>query len=288
MNLDKNTKSILHGLGITLVLAGTILTMLYPEKLNYRYSMKDIESKNGQLQDLENNINSNNTSIPMREKELEEAKKSLIERKNEVASTKINFPDEKLKFHLPSLLITLEQGAVDAGVSPDKFYLEYDLIKTNQNNVDSAPSNPLEGQSPGGESPNSPPSRPERPERDEDEAIEEEPIDETKTEPSAPQAPEMPSNETPVEEDQIESPVVDDLSVAYAQDEVPVIRGINVTTVPLKLISVSYTEAREYLSFLDKLDFVEPSFVDIYSESGENISVIILVHVFHKGGGIDG
>lgn len=288
MNLDKNTKSILHGLGITLVLAGTILTMLYPEKLNYRYSMKDIESKNGQLQDLENNINSNNTSIPMREKELEEARKSLIERKNEIASTKINFPDEKLRFHLPSLLITLEQGAVDAGISPDKFYLEYDLIKTNQNNSNSAPTDPSEGQSPGGASSDGPPNRPGRPGNGESESTEEYPVGEAEVIPSAPQAPETPSNETPVEEGQIESPVVDDLSVAYAQDEVPVIRGISVTTVPLKLISVSYTEAREYLSFLDKLDFVEPSFVDIYSESGENISVIILVHVFHKGGGIDG
>lgn len=60
---------------------------------------------------------------------------------------------------------------------------------------------------------------------------------------------------------------------------IPAIEGINVTTIPLG-ISGSFYNVRNYIRFLDEVGMIEPSSVIITSE-GRNVSASIVINIFH-------
>ena len=59
----------------------------------------------------------------------------------------------------------------------------------------------------------------------------------------------------------------------------PAIEGINVTTIPLS-VSGSFYNVRNYIRFLDEVGMIEPSSVIITSE-GRNVSASIVINIFH-------
>ena len=60
---------------------------------------------------------------------------------------------------------------------------------------------------------------------------------------------------------------------------IPAIEGIDVTTIPLG-ISGSFYNVRNYIRFLDEVGMIEPSSVIITSE-GRNVSASIVINIFH-------
>lgn len=59
--------------------------------------------------------------------------------------------------------------------------------------------------------------------------------------------------------------------------------NVSVTVIPIQ-IKGTYTAARDYLNFLDQVDFIEPAHIEITS-SGKEVEVLVMLYVFHNKGG---
>lgn len=236
MKLDEKSKEIIYILLTFLIVGGTLIAMFYPEYIKLPYSVVSINEIVDEVDEIENNLTRNEeeieTLIKRRNNYIEKMKTSNAE----VKEAKLNFEEKTLEYHLPSMLITLEQGASNLQIGDQQFFIEYDKIDEGESINTVSESN-----------------------GDEEKEKKEEPgeASEGKTDDEVHQNTE---------------------SIQTA----PRIEGISVMTIPLRVVNVSYSQARAYVEFLENLDFVEPSFVDLQAEE-DKISLIVLVNVFHAG-----
>lgn len=253
--------------------------MFFPEYTKYPYSFKALKTAQEELEISENEILRSETIIPEKitARDGAEEQAQTSELSAEEIRSKLNMDD--MKYHIPSLLVTLEQAAIEREISEKKFFIEYDLIKTTTN-ADGATYDP--SARPGKDGQLDPSAIPEQ--SDPNTAN---PADTTGT--ITPKTPSATPTDTPAETgteasgDEEES-IMGDPKVAIAYDKPPMIPGVSVTTIPIRLLGVTYAQARDYIAFLDNLDFVEPTYLDIYSD-GQGTSLVALIHVFHKEGG---
>ena len=288
MKLSERDKKALGLLLFVLILISTTVTMFYPERINYKFSLKEIKDKTVMADELEVKIKGNEPIIEDKFLELYslEDVSARIERKAE--NLKQGIKKEDLSIHMPSILISLEQNAKKNKVD---LIIDYDKIEThfnNKKNIEeemelieySADSNGINNKE----------------ETDADKVVSNEADDikdlnhEDKAEDIKKdkdldlknQNKENKNEGVTIERRKEEDKSMNDIhevNRAIVNNSIPNIDGIDITTVPVR-IKGKYSDIREFVRYLDTIDYLEPSFVDL-SSNGEEVIGAILIHVFH-------
>ena len=280
LKLSRRDKRALQVLAIVLILTGTIITMFYPERINYNYSLKGIKDKQSNIKDLKNQLSSNKSIIEEKTADLDMTQKLANESQKKANLIRRNMKKESLTMHIPSLLITLEQNAIKNKID---LHIKYNEIKTySDENTEINKDNKANNEDEDVEK-----NKDKQVDKDknvkyeeaEDEAqtIEENKI--TKTEND---------EEIKIEEEEEgeneKEVVIDETSKRNEEKQktskIPSIEGISVTLVPIS-IEGSYKNMREYLRFLDKIDFLEPNNIYMISD-GDSIKGNVIIYIFHK------
>lgn len=277
MKISERDKKALQFFVIILFLILTTITMFYPEKLNYKFSLKEIENKVVMANELENEVKRNEPVIEEKLLELYslEDLSARIERKAE--TLKQGIKKEDLSIHMPSILISLEQNAKKNKVD---LIIEYEAIETymsNQQNIEEETSGIEEKIND---------EEKDKTDSSDDENIEENIEIKKEKDKSEKNETKLDSQKRENEEVTIERKEnnkdtndVHEIDKAIVKNLIPNIEGINITTVPVK-IKGKYSNVREFIRYLDTIDYLEPSFVDL-SSNGEEVIGAILIHVFH-------
>ena len=269
MKLSERDKKALQLFLVVLILILTTVTMFYPGKINYKFSLIEIKEKAAMVDELESEVKRNEPVIEDKFLELYslEDLNARIGRKAE--ALKQGIKKEDLSIHMPSILISLEQNANKNKVD---LTIEYDKIEThlsNQGNIEGEISD-IEENINNKEKDHTDNLNKEATEKDtkKDEEIR---IDNKSNE----------NEEVVIEKKEESKNVVDthEIDKAIVRNLIPNIEEINITTVPIK-IKGKYSDIREFVRYLDTVDYLEPSFVDL-SSNGEDVVGVILIHIFH-------
>lgn len=68
------------------------------------------------------------------------------------------------------------------------------------------------------------------------------------------------------------------------ESDITSIDGISITAIPIK-VKGKYATIRSYLNFLDKIDFIEPIYIEMTS-LGTDIDSLVILYVFHSNRGV--
>lgn len=270
--MNEKTKELITFIAVMFISAVILLLIFMPEIFGNQYSIQSIKEHQLTIEELENELLRNEDGI---KKQILEQERLLDVVKNtriEAQSMKERIDVSHMKYHIPSLLITLEQSAKDVGIGSEKFFIDYKKItSTEERQKAEAEKARLEAEKAAEEE-----QQKKDPQSEEDliEKREEGTTDE-----------ESPEKEEPnYAEDGFQYPEGIETGTTeglLVYDNPETVRGLVVTTIPIEIKDATYSQVREYISFLDNLDFVEPAIADIYSE-GESVNMVMLIHVYHQ------
>lgn len=285
-------KQILQFLAILTIIIASVVLLFLPNLIEDRYpysyprvseGKENVESLNRELSSNESIIE--NTIIELKETEVKE--EEAVEKEFNVRKGII---EEDFELHMPSILIKLEQKAIDNNLD---LVIDYNSMTTTES---SGFSDYLrEERSQGFDeserrnelfNPNEHFDEDDLSDEDEfsggqvfaQESEEEngisitENVDENNNDDET----ETTEQENPEDDDRQEEPGDEFDTHKFTT---PAIEGINVTTIPLG-ISGSFYNVRNYIRFLDEVGMIEPSSVIITSE-GRNVSASIVINIFH-------
>ena len=280
------SKQILQFLAILTIIIASVVLLFLPNLIQDRYpysyprvneGKENVESLNRELSSNESIIE--NTIINLEEIEVKE--KEVAEKEFNVRKGII---EEDFELHIPSILIKLEQKAIENNLdlvidynsmttSGASGYYDYLTEEEYQGFDESERGNPNEHFDEDGLS-------------DEDnfsggqvfaqETEEQDGISITENVDENNNDDETTEQENSESNDRQENP---DDEFDRHKYTIPAIEGINVTTIPLG-ISGSFYNVRNYIRFLDEVGMIEPSSVIITSE-GRNVSASIVINIFH-------
>lgn len=326
MKLKQRDITLLQLMGMASITALTAVVMFYPDLLHNTHSIRAIEADketvlalNSSLQTVERNTVGARDALARMQTELEPIKKESTRLQTAIKETNFDL-------HLPSILVALEQQALahDLELVIDFEGIQLASVPEPPEVPEDGTPEALEGgMEEGGRDPMDEADVPLEdgfePEDDmgmddpmmpdadlgqggpaEDLPTETPKPVETETEPSQSDA--TPATETteksdtpaatPNEESEdAGTPVTEGgrpvPNVAKAKEVIPVIPGMDVTTIPIR-ITGSYANVRAFLHYLDEIDFMEHNFIDLYS-FGDSVTGEVVFNVFHetKGGNTD-
>ena len=280
------SKQILQFLAILTIIIASVVLLFLPNLIQdrYPYSYPRVSEGKENVESLNRELISNESIIENTIIDLEETE--VIEK--EVAEKEFNVRkgiiEEDFELHIPSILIKLEQEAIENNLdlvidynsmttSGDSGYSDYLTEEEYQGFDESERGNPNEHFDEDDLS-------------DEDgfsggqvfaqESEEQDGISITENVDENNNDDETTEQENSESNDRQENP---DDEFDRHKYTIPAIEGINVTTIPLG-ISGSFYNVRNYIRFLDEVGMIEPSSVIITSE-GRNVSASIVINIFH-------
>lgn len=289
-------KALWQGLAILAISIVSAILLFFPEAIENRYpysykriidEQSNVNSSNDRLSSNENAIKSSIDNVDRLEWEKESySEEEFVVRKGIV--------EEDFEFHIPSLLISLEQNAIENKVDIE---IDYASMATTPSDG-GAPEN----YNPDGSVSQASQETSEVPTKEKDSVDSEVATDESTESTSGSSEEEVAANESKSSEDitVTEQEVTKEETTPVAEDgsgnskevvvegetgyiaqstEIPVIEGINVTTIPIS-ISGTFYNVRNYIKYLDEVGMIEPSSVVITSE-GRTVTSSIIINIFH-------
>lgn len=271
MKLLAKSGKIFQFLFILLIIVGIFLSIFYPEKIKYEYSIKYTKEKKEEIEKIKNELIKNEKTIESKIDKLHAAEFDAKKAEKEAASAKDSIDKEKLKIHIPSILISLEQNAIKRNV---KLLIEYNQIETfsdenvnvvqkfdkdqnkdkttkKENNIEDKKNVDIEIK-----------------EKDKEKNDEVKVEDEDKN-----------KNGDGTEEIDKNKEI---FNKNVGVNKVTIIPGIYTTMIPIEIFG-SYDDVRDYFKYIDSIDFLEPSIINLFSK-GDEIEGYAILQVFHEGG----
>lgn len=242
-------------IGVTLIVsivAGSLL-LIEPSKLgSEKAAYKDIDSKKSFLID----VNNQSTEYVNKNKTLQEELSTLEKETSRVKSLaeikRAEINDEDLEYHLPSILIRLENNAIKNNLKLD---IDHSGIKVYDVNTSNALEDNIDILE----------------EDVEDDIEEDEDIsDEITKEAEEPEAEEILNSK--IEGDNKDSKLHNSINV-------PMIYGFNTTIIPLT-VEGQFRDVRNFINYLDKINYIDNTSISL-SSNGEKVTGKILISVFH-------
>lgn len=244
--MSKNISTLSALKVILLFIVFSILTMILvnPELIKYEYSPRELDTKKDEIYSLSSQIAMREGDMRSKMIEIKDKEKELLDIEDIYMIKRNETINMEAEIHLPSLLVRLEE-------------------KAKENNLDIIIRHSEMTTSFGNEGANE---------------EEYEMLDPTLTETE--DVTEEEGSDEFIIENITDGEIVEEhtSNTATITDEAPSIEGVNVTSIPVE-IRGDYFGVRDFIRFLDKMDYISPSFVDIASD-GDNISCAILIHVF--------
>lgn len=276
------SKQFLQILIIIFIVAGSVILFFFPDVIDnkYEYSYNNIIGGKQQVEALNQDLVSNETTIISDVRSLEKLKGKRIESLRDKLNLGLNTDD--LILDIPSILISLEQNAIDNKV---ELVIDYNSILTNPGKIE-VPDFEEDEESPGAkgspgakedeENPDAKEDK-ENPAEDEDENLDENgeiTVPKTKLEEKALDNKEENKDGIKIVEES------DGEERDFLDAPFPLIDGVDVIVIPIK-ITGSYSKVRSYIKYLDEIGFIEPSSV-ILSSEGQIVTSSITLNVFHE------
>lgn len=313
MNISSRKKTALQVLGIIGVGAVTTVSMLYPDLAGNEQSIRSIQDKRESLETYNGQLQMNESSMQAESDRVVRMKEDIRPLKEEYDRLTTGIADTDLGLHIPSLLLSLENGAKDNDVTLE---IEYDAIQTaNGNETDAHDEGGVYDEEHMYDEENvheellgEPGEDPDYDEGmlggEEETDLEQELIENhqgqsehTDNSVDGQGGDELVALEsgTPMDSDEEDVDILaepaaaedhPDVDLSSVQDNIPHVDGVSVTTVPLR-VKGTYADVRSFILYIDDIDFIEHNLIDLYSY-GENISGVIVLNVFHteNGGGL--
>lgn len=237
---------------IVLTIICAILNIGIISYSEYSYSFTNLSNKRDAIEQKCSNVTTYDNDITDKQQRLA----SLNQKKDyyEGKSLKLerHFNTQKLDLHLPSILISLEQNANYYGVNLN---VAYEKIKR-PDNIDNKNDNP--------HTENDSDSEQNKEEENKNEKNkEEEKIDE-----------ENENNVKIQEETNFDTDKIMEL-LSVPSNEV-----FDVTSIPIN-IRGDFVKVRNYLNYLDTIDYIESNYIEIKSD-GKNVKADVILYVFHS------
>lgn len=299
MKITTRDVTLIQILGIILIVAVTVATMLYPDALGNEHSLRSIEEKEAKILSLNDELSSTERDYQNALSNLNLVKKNAESIKKESDSMRISIRNTEFGLHMPSILIALEQKANEYNL---EFLMDYDKLKTiGAETPTDAIGNPeldaAEGATPEDVTPETEAAKVAEENQEKETKQSEKPATKTST-------PEAATKDSETKKDSEAVTVTDssgsttenaeksgeealtdvynpeevDISAAY--ENVPSIPGLSVTIIPVR-VSGTYADVRAFIQYLEDVDLISHNWVDLHSY-GEDISGIIVFNVFHS------
>lgn len=274
MKLTRKNTTILQVAGIILVVGLTSILMFKPEivpGLNKETrSISSLIKKKEEIDSLNNQLESTDSNLTSIKNELEGIEGELVSTEIESERLRKGIEDTNFEYHLPSIMVMLEQKAKELNL---EFSLDYDRIQTLT----------------GGDVAH------DFEEEHLDETEHEETFDEEVEEQEEFDGPQGGEDEA-IHEDISPLESIEDselgesgrpkVDMSELTKNLPDIPGINITSIPIE-VTGSYGNIRLFIEFLDEIDLLEHNIVDLYS-FGKDISAVIAFNVYHTSDSVDG
>lgn len=314
MNLSPRDKNAIQAFLCLIIIAITAITMLYPDVIGYERSYKAIESKEMRVTNLHTNIIKNEDTIKSLSSNATKISVESEKMSIDADNLKNGINERDLMLHVPSILISLEEGARNNEIDVT---IHYDQMKTHQagqsvgENLTSGDKEVTEGEAvEGTEQPTG------------EEAVP--PADEATDTPAEPVEPVEPGDDIDVENDEVaqaavpDKPYIPDVGDRPERNEIEAtegegtqtggegtegeqttgntnqdrptipgdaqslkegIEGVAITTIPIT-INGDFVMLREFLKLIDTIDFIEPNYVEMTSD-GPSVEGYVLLHIYH-------
>lgn len=290
MKLTRRNKTILQVVGIAIVIVLTIILMFFPNLIHAGNgsSIKEILTKKDTLVSLNEELEMIDNDVVSSKGELETILKELTTVEEDTTRLKNGIKETNFDFHLPSIMVSLEQEAKKNDL---EFSLDYaNIQKANGSDSSEDPEmgeefdeefdeeftedydeefdEPEIDEGMGGE--------------DGEDVAEENEVDEEDSEENLDENDE--NNENGENEGEDSSEENDDkeesgVDISKATEGLPSIPGVNITTVPITLKG-NYSNVRSFIEYLDEIDLLENNIIDLKS-NGKEITAVIVFNIFH-------
>lgn len=261
---DKSTK-VLTILVVLSALIGAVIT-LYPDTVGYKYDIKGIREKKGVLMSLKDEVIRNEEAIENKLIELNKLEEDVSRDERNAKLIEGSVDKTLLSIHIPSILIFLEQNAIETGMDLE---IGYGDIKTfSGDNVQVTQQMRLDEGSL-------------RNDKDK-ERIGDEGKEKNGEEDKEIKISEKNTEDTNDSSGNIEvGGDIRSVMDKFSQSELKLISGISTTIIPIKIIG-NFGGTREFIRKLDEVDLLEPSIVNLFSD-GEEVRGYIVLQIFHEG-----
>lgn len=291
MKITEKDKKTLQVLAIFLIVGLTIANIFYPKVITSVFSVNSIEEKKQTINDLNLQIASDEKVIKDSRTQLESIQDSNDSTELELKTLRAKINSEDLVFHMPSVLISLEQNAIKNNIS---LTIEYDkiisanqmAITDNQEIQASVPVEPQQEQTQDGQTTEG---------QTDTGAVTDSIGETTQTQPTADNTsttiPTVIDNNvtstptttvTTTNDVTTEEVVPDKMDTILGNYVAPQINNVNTTIVPIR-ISGKYSDLRKFIRYLDSLEYMDPGYIDLQSD-GTNVDGIVIINIFHGGG----
>jgi len=304
----KSKKNIGYLLLSIFVAALSLTSIFVPQVssfLRVGHSHQSLLEKRGDITTTKNNYTALIEQIPILEGRLLTAEENAKQSAEKHASLLANFNVENSELHIPSVIILLEQNALYFGLDFSLYHnkiREYTQAPVANEGESNIPPGEMPAPPQGEEMPPLPPTPPQ--DRETPPAPTMPPQDagnpiiptlpvtppntisqgterNTSLTPLSPSFPEGVIPTPPPISEELEEARVDFLLRHFT---VTPVEGMKSFIVPIK-ITGEYSSFREYLYFLDSVDFIEATVIEITS-TGESVTAFIIFHVFSVEGGV--
>ena len=287
MKITTRDVTLIQILGIVLIVALTVATMLYPDALGNEHSLRSIEEKEAKILSLNDELSNTERDYQNALSNLNLVKKNAESIKKESDSMRVSIRNTEFGLHMPSILIALEQKANEYNL---EFLMDYDKLKTiGAETPADAIGNPeldsAEGATPEDVTPETEAAKAAKAAAETSTPEEAMKASETKKDSEAVA---VADSSDSTKESAIEAgaealtdvykPEEVDISAAY--ENVSSIPGLSVTIIPVR-VSGTYSDVRAFIQYIEDVDLISHNWVDLHSY-GEDISGIIVFNVFHS------
>lgn len=320
MKLSSRNKTLLQLLGIIGVGTVTTVSMLYPDVLGNEQSIRSIQEKQDSLDSYNSQLLNNESTMQMESDRVQRLEEEVRPLQEEYERLTAGVAETDFSLHMPSLLLSLEKGSKESDIELE---IQYDGIETA--NASGGEEENEEGlydefyDEYGDEHPHPEPGHEDFEEdyandmydeemlHEEDvDSLEQELIDQHESETdewdesfegqggdqlvdSRPLSDESDEEDENGMDQPGPSPTPElhpEVDLTNIRDNIPLVEGVSVTTVPLR-VKGTYADVRSFILYIDDIDFIEHNLIDLYS-FGDDISGVIVLNVFHteNGGGL--
>lgn len=272
-SIRKNIKAIL----IVLLIILNLILLFKPNLFNNKASIVGVREKSKELQSLNDKLEGETEAGGRKRTEIARLKVEDNELEKQANINKIEIDPTGLEFHLPSILIRLEDSSKRNNLKLSINYngIAYENIQGEEIKLEEEDKEEDNEEETSDETKNSKSSSENKIEEKEQSK------EETKKEKKSSNAgynlyltpEEMKGSEKKTDEDGNSIDEIDENAKRYSD------RGIEVTTIPIE-VTGTYDGVKAFIKDLDRFNYLEPTKIDINS-LGDNVDAKIVISVFH-------
>lgn len=275
MSFSKIVKSIKSNIKIILIVLILILNLILlfkPNLFNNKASIIGIREKNRELEELNLELNRQTLSSGTKRSEIAELKVRDNELEKQANVNKIEIDPKGLEFHLPSILIRLEDSSKRNNLNLSVNYngIAYENLQGDEIKLEEDSEKDSEEDK---ENKNDQLSQEESTSKEEKAEVNSNKKTKTSQYNLYLTPEEMKSGSTKEDSDLELEDAIESEAKRYSD------RGIEVTTIPIKVLG-TYDGVKNFIKDLDRFNYMEPTKINMKS-LGEKVEANIIISIFH-------